>query len=91
MKASTMRTLTVSLTPHQAAMMQAAVETGGYASNSEIVRDALRLWEQREEVRQLELARLKQAYEEGMASGEGRPLDGKQLLGELKAEARKRG
>lgn len=66
-----MRTLTVSLTPHQAAMMQAAVETGGYASNSEIVRDALRLWEQREEVRQLELARLKQAYEEGMASGEG--------------------
>ena len=91
MKATTMRTLTVSLTPHQAAMMQAAVETGGYASNSEIVRDALRLWEQREEVRQFELARLKQAYEEGMTSGEGRPLDGKQLLGELKAEARKRG
>lgn len=91
MKATTMRTLTVSLTPHQVAMMQAAVETGGYASNSEIVRDALRLWEQREEVRQLELARLKQAYEEGMTSGEGRQLDGKQLLGELKAEARKRG
>lgn len=50
-----MRTLTVSLTPQQAAMMQAAVESGGYASNSEIVRDALRLWQQREEVRQLSL------------------------------------
>jgi antitoxin ParD1/3/4 len=86
-----MRTLTVSLTPHQAAMMQAAVESGGYASNSEIVRDALRLWQQREEIRQLELARLKQAYDDGMASGEGRELDAKALLGELKAEAEKRG
>ncbi|MFN4128114.1 type II toxin-antitoxin system ParD family antitoxin [Pannonibacter indicus] len=86
-----MRTLTVSLTPHQAAMMQAAVDSGGYASNSGIVREALRLWEQREEVRQLELARLKQAYDEGMASGEGRQLDAGGLLNELRAEARKRG
>lgn len=85
-----MRTLTVSLTPHQAAMMQSAVENGGYASNSEIVRDALRLWEQREEVRQMELARLKRAYEEGMASGEGREISADALLADLKAEARKR-
>ena len=85
-----MRTLTVSLTPHQAAMMQSAVENGGYASNSEIVRDALRLWEQREEVRQMELARLKRAYDEGMASGEGREVSADALLAELKAEARKR-
>lgn len=91
MKATTMRTLTVSLTPHQAAMMQAAVEKGGYASNSEIVRDALRLWEQREEVRQMEFARLKKAYEEGMASGEGRGVKADALLAELKAEARSRG
>ncbi|WP_198935148.1 type II toxin-antitoxin system ParD family antitoxin [Pararhizobium arenae] len=86
-----MRTLTVSLTPHQAEMMQSAVENGGYASNSEIVRDALRLWEQREEVRQLEMARLKKAYDEGMASGEGRHISADQLLAELKAEARSRG
>jgi antitoxin ParD1/3/4 len=90
MKATNMRTLTVSLTPHQAAMMQSAVENGGYASNSEIVRDALRLWEQREEVRQMELARLKRAYDEGMASGEGREVSADALLAELKAEARKR-
>lgn len=86
-----MRTLTVSLTPHQAALMQTALENGGYASNSEIVRDALRLWEQREEVRQMELARLKKAYDEGMASGEGREIKADTLLGELKAEARSRG
>ncbi len=86
-----MRTLTVSLTPHQAAMMQTAVENGGYASNSEIIRDALRLWEQREEVRRMELARLKKAYDEGMASGEGREVNADTLLSELKAETRSRG
>lgn len=86
-----MRTLTVSLTPHQAARMQNAVESGGYASNSEIVRDALRLWEQREEIRQMELARLKKAYDEGMASGEGRAISADALLAELKAEAKSRG
>lgn len=91
MKATNMRTLTVSLTPHQAAMMQGAVENGGYASNSEIVRDALRLWEQREEIRQMELARLKKAYDEGMASGEGREVSADTLLMELKAVARSRG
>lgn len=91
MKATTMKTLTVSLTPHQAAMMQGAVDSGGYASNSEIVRDALRLWEQREEIRQMELARLKRAYDEGMASGEGREVNADTLLKEWKAEARSRG
>jgi antitoxin ParD1/3/4 len=91
MKATNMRTLTISLTPHQAAKMQDAVDSGGYASNSEIVRDALRLWEQREEIRQLEIARLKQAYDEGIASGEGREVDADLLLAELKAEKRSRG
>ena len=91
MKATNMRTLTVSLTPHQAAMMQGAVENGGYASNSEIVRDALRLWEQRKEMRQMELARLKKAYDEGMASGAGREVTADALLAELKAETRSRG
>jgi antitoxin ParD1/3/4 len=91
MKATNMRTLTVSLTPHQAATMQNAIDNGGYASNSEIVRDALRLWEQREEIRRMEMARLKKAYDEGMASGEGREVDADTLLAELKVEARSRG
>lgn len=90
MKATNMRTLNVSLTPHQAELMKSAVDSGGYASNSEIVRDALRLWEQREEVRRIELARLKAAYDEGMASGEGRHISADDLLAELKAEARPR-
>ncbi|WP_417682448.1 type II toxin-antitoxin system ParD family antitoxin [Roseibium sp.] len=86
-----MKTLTISLSPHQVAQLQDAVKSGSYASNSEVVRDALRLWEQREELRKLEMARLKKAYDEGMASGEGRSVDADTLLAELKAEARSRG
>ena len=36
--------LTVSISPEQARQMHAAVDSGDYASDSELVRDALRLW-----------------------------------------------
>ncbi len=91
MKSEPMRTLTISLTLRQVSRLQRAVETGDYASNSEVVRDALRLWEQREELRALEMVRLKRAYDDGMASGEGRELEADTLLAELKAERRTRG
>ena len=57
MKHDAMRPLTISLSPKQLSRLSQAVESGAYASNSEVVRDALRLWEQREEIRALELAR----------------------------------
>ncbi len=86
-----MRAMTVSISPQQATRIEEAVESGAYASNSEVVRDALRLWEQREAVRAAELARLKEAYDAGMASGEGRVLDANGFLAELKAEKARRG
>ncbi|WP_055038744.1 type II toxin-antitoxin system ParD family antitoxin [Blastochloris viridis] len=86
-----MRTMTVSLSQQQASRVQQAVESGAYASNSEVVRDALRLWEQREEIRALELAKLKRAYDEGMASGAVRPVDAEALLEKFKDKALKRG
>ena len=90
MKAQAMRTLTVSLSAQQVDRLQQAVESGAYSSNSEVVRDALRMWEIREERRALELAALKQAYHEGMSSGEPRDADPARLIEELKA-ARARG
>jgi antitoxin ParD1/3/4 len=86
-----MRTLTVSLTPKQAERLQAAIDSGNYASNSEVVRDALRLWEQREEIRALEVEQLKRAYAEGKASGEPEDFDPVEFLKELKAEHAGRG
>lgn len=86
-----MRTMTISLSPQQASRIETAVKTGAYASNSEVLRDALRLWEQREDLRALELARLKQAYDAGVASGEGRETDPEALLREFKNKAPSRG
>jgi len=91
MKAEPMRTLTISLTAKQSARLQSAIEGGAYASNSEIVRDALRLWEQREELRALELEHLKRAYAEGMASGKPVDVEPAEFLRSLKAERRARG
>ena len=86
-----MRTMTISLSPQQAGRIQEAVKSGAYASNSEVLRDALRLWEQREEMRALELARLKQAYDEGRASGAPRPVTAEGLLASFKEKAGSRG
>ena len=88
MKHEPMKTLTISLSQQQISRLQQAVASGSYASNSEVMRDALRLWEQRQELRELEINRLKRAYDDGMASGEGRSIDPDSLLTELKAERR---
>ena len=56
-----MRTMTISLSPQQAGRFEAAVETGDYASNSEVVRDALRLWEEKQERRRAAVERLRSA------------------------------
>lgn len=78
-----MRPLTISLSPQQLTRIQQAVDTGAYASNSEVLREALRLWEQREELRMLEIARLRQAYEEGIASGPS--VDGEKAFERIRA------
>ncbi|MBN9072551.1 MAG: type II toxin-antitoxin system ParD family antitoxin [Rhizobiales bacterium] len=91
MKAHPVRPITVSVTPEQAAAMQNAVQRGAYASSSEIVREGLRLWERQQEIRAAELAHLKRAYEEGMASGEGRAFDAAALLSLFRDERMERG
>lgn len=88
MKHDPMKTLTISLSQQQISRLQQAVASGAYASNSEVMRDALRLWEQRQELRELEISRLKRAYDNGMASGEARTIGADSLLAELKAERR---
>jgi antitoxin ParD1/3/4 len=44
---NSMPMVTVSISPQQAAGIRAAVDCGGYASSSEVVREALRLWDAR--------------------------------------------
>ena len=65
---------------------RAAVESGEYASTSEVVRDAMRLWEDHRALQAQEITRLRKAYEEGIASGSAGPLD----IDRIKREARAR-
>lgn len=43
--------LSISLPVDMARMVRRHVESGSYASNSEVIREALRLWQQREQER----------------------------------------
>ena len=86
-----MRTMTISLSPQQAGRIEAAVETGDYASNSEVVRDALRLWEEKQQRRAAEIERLRAAIDDGLASGPGRGGTAAELIAEFKARAAARG
>jgi antitoxin ParD1/3/4 len=78
--------VSVALTGEQLATLKAAVESGEYATTSEIVREAIRDWQFKRELRQEDVNRLRQLWDEGKASGPSAPLD----FGELRREARQR-
>jgi antitoxin ParD1/3/4 len=74
--------LSIALPVPMAKAVRNAVENGEYASASEVVRDALRLWEARRQWREHELEILRQRWDEGKASGRAGPLDVKRLIAE---------
>lgn len=83
------RNPSISLTPHQQEFISGLVESGRYQGVSEVVRAGLRLLEEQEERRQAFIRRLETAVEEGLASGEPKPLpDAETLIARFKAEAR---
>jgi antitoxin ParD1/3/4 len=67
--------MNVSLTEELARFVKAKVETGRYGSSSEVVREALRLLERKDRAEEAEIARLRQAWDDGIASGDAGPLD----------------
>ncbi|OWV88956.1 CopG family transcriptional regulator [Rhizobium sp. R635] len=73
---------------HYEVFVRKLVESGRYQSASEVMRDGLRLLEQREEARALEFEFVRREYAEGKASGEPKEVDPVAFLEELKAERR---
>lgn len=70
--------MNVSLTPQLETLIQRKLESGLYHSASEVIREALRLLEERDAVQAAKLERLRSDLGEGVAAldrGEGRPLD----------------
>ncbi|MGJ4950270.1 ribbon-helix-helix domain-containing protein [Bradyrhizobium sp. HKCCYLS20291] len=71
--------LSVALTSEQVLALKTAVESGEYATTSEIVREAVRDWQLKRQLRQEDIRRLRQAWDEGIASGSAGKVDMKHL------------
>lgn len=71
---------------HYEALMKDLVASGRYTSASEILRDGLRLIEEREEQRRVKLEALREAVREGVESGPGIPAE--EVFAELEARYR---
>ena len=81
--------MNVSLTPELERLVNARVRTGMYSSASEVVREALRLLNDQEELRRRKLEDLRKEIQIGLDQvnrGEGVPLD----IAKIKSRLRKR-
>lgn len=67
--------MSVAVTPEMAGAVRAAVDSGEYASTSEVIREALRLWKSHQAAREREIEVLRRAWREGIESGPATPLD----------------
>lgn len=78
--------MNISLTPHLEGIVKGKVESGLYTSVSEVMREALRLLEERDRLRELRLEELRREIQKGIDSGEATPLD----IEDIKARGRER-
>ena len=62
--------MSIALTEELARDVEAAVASGDYSTASEVIRDALRAWKRERAGREAAIRRLKELWEEGLASGE---------------------
>jgi antitoxin ParD1/3/4 len=77
--------MNVSLTPELERFVQEKVHSGRYTSASEVVREALRLLEEHEQVRMAQLAKFREEIDQRLASLErGEGLDGATVLAQLR-------
>ena len=78
--------MNISLTPQLESMVKQKVGTGLYNSASEVVREALRLLEAKDQLNELKLTTLRQEIQKGLDSGESTPLN----MEEIKSKAKMR-
>jgi antitoxin ParD1/3/4 len=84
--------MNVHLTPELEQLVHNRVQTGRYNSASEVVREALRLLEEHDHLRQVRLDEMRLKIQEGWDSlrrGEG--LDGEEFMAQLGTELDQRG
>ena len=81
--------MNISLTPELENYLKQKVQTGMYHTNSEVVREALRLLEEKDSLRNIKLQKLRKEIQKGIDSldaGEGIEFD----IEKIKAEGRRK-
>ena len=78
--------MNISLNPHFEELVKSKVESGLYNSVSEVMREALRLLEERDQFRNLRLEELRREIQKGINSGEATPLN----IEDIKLSGRRR-
>jgi antitoxin ParD1/3/4 len=67
--------ISIVLPADMAALVRRAVETGDYASSSEVIREALREWKARRAARSDAIGEIRRLWDEGIRSGPSKTLD----------------
>lgn len=95
---ATIEKISVALPADMLELVRKAVESGDYATTSEVIREALREWKSRRETREESLAELRRLVMEGLESGGEFPPDteaikreGRRLLEQARRAKGKRG
>jgi antitoxin ParD1/3/4 len=67
--------ISIALPADMASLVRSAVETGDYASSSEVIREALREWKARRAARSDAISEIRRLWDEGIKSGPSKDLD----------------
>jgi antitoxin ParD1/3/4 len=78
--------ISIALPADMATLVRKAVETGDYASSSEVIREALREWRAHRAARSEAVSELRRLWEEGIESGRSAVLD----MADIKKRGRQR-
>lgn len=82
--------VSISMSPQHAELLRDAVESGAYASGSEVIREAMRDWSAKWQQRRGDIQRLRELWAEGKASGPATPVDFDEVLEEARQELKAR-
>jgi antitoxin ParD1/3/4 len=82
--------MNISLTPKLEGFVKAKVKTGDYNNASEVIREALRVLQEREADRKVQLSALKRLIRDGEESGKPIPWDPEAIKQEARRRARRR-
>ncbi|MEM9276551.1 MAG: type II toxin-antitoxin system ParD family antitoxin [Cyanobacteria bacterium P01_F01_bin.143] len=83
--------MNVSLTPELEQFVQSKVESGMYYSASEVIREGLRMLQEKEMLKQIKIEELRREIQKGIEQADrGELVDGEEVFENIRAKSRTR-